>query len=135
MIPSNKVVIRHCDGRVEKGITNDFFPNKEIFHLTPWGAPPGSPTREISVSDLKAVFFVKDFAGNPNYHDKKEFDPSKPVVGRKVQVFFKDGELMIGTTSGYQPNRPGFFVSPADPNSNTERCFVVMKSTREVKMM
>jgi hypothetical protein len=128
----NKIVIRYLDGRLEKGTTTDFFPNKDLFHLAPMGVQTGSKPLEICISDLKAIFFVRDFGGNPDYNDRKEFDPGKPVVGRKIKVIFKDGELMVGTTQGYQPNRPGFFVVPADEKSNNERCFVVTASTKEV---
>ncbi|NLA41334.1 MAG: hypothetical protein GX874_07990 [Smithella sp.] len=61
--------------------------------------------------------------------------PGKPVLGRKIRVLFKDGEEMIGTTRGYQLNRQGFFVIPADPQSNVERCCVVTKATREVRFV
>lgn len=131
----NKIVVRYQDGRVIKGITRDFFPNKDIFHLVLMDAQPGSKPLEVRTQDLKAVFFVKDFAGNPKYDDKKEFDPTKPVIGRKIQVIFKDGELMVGTTNGYDPKRPGFFVMPADLQSNIERCFVFTPATREVSFI
>lgn len=131
----NKIVVRYQDGRLLKGITNDFFPNKDLFHLVPMDAPPGSKPLELRTTDLKAVFFVKGFGGNPDYNDKKEFDPAKSSVGRKIRVVFKDGELMVGTTNGYQPDRPGFFVMPADTNSNTERCFVVISATQEVSLI
>ena len=65
----NKIVIHHLDGRLEKGVTTDFFPNKETFHITQ--TAPGSKPAEVRVSDLKAIFFVKDFGGNPNYNNKK----------------------------------------------------------------
>lgn len=131
----NKIVVRYQDGRLLKGITNDFFPNKDLFHLVPMAAPPGSKPLELHTTSLKAVFFVKEFDGNPNYDDKKEFDPAKSSVGRKIRVVFKDGELMVGTTTGYQPDRSGFFVVPVDTNSNIERCFVVTSATQEVSLI
>jgi hypothetical protein len=131
----NKIVVRYCDGRLLKGMTSDFFSNKEFFHLLPMDALSGSKPLELHIGDLKAVFFVKGFDGNPNYDDKKEFDPAKAAVGRKLKVTFKDGEIMVGTTNGYQPNRPGFFVVPADPNSNVERCFVITSATQEVSFI
>ena len=131
----NKIVAHYQDGSLMKGITNDFSPNKDIFHLFPQDAPPGSKTLEVRVPELKAVFFVKDYVGKPEYNDRKEFASIKPVVGRKIKVVFTDGELMIGTTYGYQPNRPGFFVVPADLQSNIERCFVVTSATREVSFI
>ena len=57
----NKIVIRYVDKRIEKGITTDFAPNKENFHVTPVGFKPGDKPLEVRIKDLKAVFFVKDF--------------------------------------------------------------------------
>ena len=42
---------------------------------------------------------------------------------------------MVGTTQGYNPGRPGFFLIPADPQSNNERCFVVTGATQEVALL
>jgi hypothetical protein len=130
----NKIVLRYLDGRVLKGFTADFSPNKEIFHLTQKDTP-GSQATEVRLGELKAVFFVKDPMGNPQHNEMKEFDPSKPVAGRKIKVTFKDGETLVGTTQGYQPNRPGFFLVPADPKSNNERCFVVSAATKSVSFL
>ncbi|HON59733.1 MAG TPA: hypothetical protein P5040_00375 [Smithella sp.] len=131
----NKTVAHYQDGKLLKGVTNDFFPNKDIFHLSPVNAPLGSKPIELTIRGLKALFFVKDYAGNPDYHEKKEFDPAVIAAGRKIKVLFKDGELMVGTTNGYQPSRPGFFLVPADPQSNNERCFVVTASTVDVSFL
>ena len=131
----NKIVIHYQDGQLLKGITNDFFPNKDSFHLTPPDASPGTIPLIVSVSDLKAVFFVRKFDGNSRHDDIKEFDPAKNLIGRKLKVTFKDGELMVGITTGYEPNRTGFFLTPADPQSNIERCFVVTKATKEVSLI
>jgi len=42
---------------------------------------------------------------------------------------------MVGATQGYQPGRPGFFLIPADAQSNNERCFVVTAATQEVSFL
>jgi hypothetical protein len=131
----NKIVIHYQDGRLAKGITNDFFPNKESFHLIPADTYSGTIPMDVRVPELKALFFVRKFDGNPHYEDKKEFDPAKNLIGRKIKVTFKDGELMVGVTNGYDPNRPGFFVTPVDPISNIDRCFVVKAATREVSFL
>ena len=131
----NKIVIHYQDGRLVKGITNDFSPNKDSFHLIPADTSPSTIPLDVRVPELKAVFFVRKFDGNPHYDDKEEFDPAKNLIGRKIKVTFKDGELLVGTTNGYEPNRPGFFLSPADTGSNIERCFVVKSATREVSFI
>ena len=130
----NKIVARYQDGRVMKGFTRDFMPNKEFFHLVPMDAPPDAKPIVISVRELKAVFFVKDFKGDSQYKDNKTIDPHKPVIGRKIKVVFKDGELLVGTTQGYQPGRPGFFIFLLDPQSNSDRCFVNSAATTEVTL-
>jgi len=133
-VAQNKIVVRYQDGRLLKGFTDDFFPNKELFHITP--LPPSDPKPvEVRVAELKAVFFVKDHKGNPRYKDLKDFNTPAAAVGRKLKVVFKDGEVIIGTTQGYQPNRPGFFLIPADPQSNNERCFIVTAATKSVSFI
>jgi hypothetical protein len=131
----NTIVARYADGRVVKGITNDFLPAKDRFHLLPTDSAPGARAQEILVGDLKALFFVKDLAGSPAHQEGNQFDPVKPPVGKKIRVVFKDGEVVVGTTQGYQPGRPGFFLIPADEKSNNNRCFVVAAATREVTLL
>jgi hypothetical protein len=118
-----------------KGMTADFFPTKDIFHVSDEAAPNGSKPMEINKQDLKALFFVKDFTGDSQHVEGNEFDPKNPPAGRRIKVVFKDGETLLGTTTGYQPGRPGFFVVPADSSSNIERCYVVTAATQEVSFL
>ncbi|MEK6777352.1 MAG: hypothetical protein AABY87_10815 [bacterium] len=131
----NKVVARFADGFLVKGMTADFSPAKDFFHLDVESAPAGAKPMEIQTRDLKALFFVKDFRGDPKHSERNEFDPSCPPSGRRIRVVFKDGEIMLGTTTGYQPGRPGFFLVPADTSSNIERCYVVAAATREISFL
>jgi hypothetical protein len=131
----NKIVARYQDGRTLKGYTGDFLPTKPTFHLTLMDAPPEAKSVDVHVAELKAVFFVKDFAGNPDRKEVQDFPAGKPVVGRKIRVIFQDGEMLVGTTQGYDATRPGFFVIPADPGSNNDRCFVVTRATKQVSFV
>lgn len=131
----NSIVIRYMDGRILKGTTGDFLPAKPLFHVAVFGAPPGTKPVEVTVSELKAVFFVKDPAGNPAHNELLQFPDGKPVIGRKIRVVFRDGETLVGTTQGYDATRPGFFVVPVDADSNNTRCFVVTRATREVSLL
>jgi hypothetical protein len=60
---------------------------------------------------------------------------ARPGAGRRIKVAFKDGEVLVGTTQGYQPGRPGFFLVPADPSSNIERCYVLSAATQEISFV
>ena len=57
------------------------------------------------------------------------------MLQNKIVIRCADGRLLKGITSGYQPDRAGFFINPADPKSNIERCFVVTRATSEVKLI
>ena len=131
----NKVVARFRDGSMVKGSTSDFVPSKELFHVAPADAPKGTKPTPVNVKDLKAIFFVKDFAGKPDYTPTNEFEGEKTPAGRKIKVVFADGETIVGTTQAYQPGRPGFFMVPADQAANIERCYVVSAATTEVTLL
>jgi hypothetical protein len=131
----NKVVVRFADGRLVKGTTADFFPTKDLFHVSVETDPKGSSPMEINRLDLKALFFVKSLTGDSQHDEGNEFDPQHPPAGRRIKVVFNDGEVLVGTTTGYQPGRPGFFLVPADAESNIERCYVVTTATQEVSFL
>jgi len=131
----NRVVAHFQDGRMLKGLTNDFLPAKTNFHLLAEGGPPGAKAEDVAVAQLKALFFVKTFEGDPQHRKANAATEAKVVGGRTIRIAFKDGEVMIGTTQGYDRNRPGFFVVPVDPASNNERCFVVAAATQEVSFV
>jgi hypothetical protein len=126
-----KISIRYANGQVIKGFTQDFFSNKDRFHIRPPDKPSGEAI-EVSVKDLKAVFFVRDFIGDAQYQERKKFLEEEKPSGRKVEVTFVDAEVLVGTTLGYEPNRPGFFLFPADPKSNNIRVFVVTSAVKKV---
>ena len=131
----NKVVARFVDGRTVKGTTKDFFPGKDVFHVEEAAGLAGTHPTQIQTRQLKALFFVKDLAGDPQ---RAKTDgpgpllPAHPARGRPVRVLFTDGEVMVGTTNGYQPGRQGFFLEPADDSSNEERCYILAGATQEI---
>ena len=131
----NKVVARFADGRLVKGFTADFVAGKDCFHVSANDGPGSPKPVRIAMEALKAVFFVKDLVGNPSHKEKKEFDPATPTAGRKIRVQFKDGEVLVGTTQGYQPGRPGFFLLPADKDANIERCYVVGSAATKIEFI
>lgn len=129
-----KIVVRYRDGRILKGFTHDFHPSRTQFSLWPSIDAAPSDRRHIPVSQLKAVFFVRDFDGNPAYEDPRTFDGAAGA-GRRLEVTFADGELLVGTTLSYSPEGSGFFVVPADAGGNNERIFVVTAAIRHVRFL
>ena len=132
MAELNKVVVRFLDGKVLKGTTQDFFPNRATFHLLP---TEGGNGIEVRCKQLKAVFFVKNLVGNPGRKDVLGFiaGPGETAQGKKLAVLFKDQELMCGYSLSYLPEREGFFMFPSDKDSNNLRVYVLTAACQEVK--
>ncbi len=130
-----KVVVRYADGRIVRGYTQDFLPTNSSFHVRPFDPESSGDSIEILVTDLKAVFFVRDFLGNPNYQERKEFLEGAKIIGRLLEVTFRDGELIVGSSLSYDPERPGFFLSPADPKGNNLAVFVVSQAVSNIRYL
>lgn len=121
------MVVHYGDGSIKKGTSNNFKPNCTEFHLRP---QEGGAPEEVRTADLKAVFFVHDFDGDSQNRGRGDAD--RAGLGKKVRVEFEDGETLIGYTAGYSPGRAAFWVHPADPNSNNDRCYVITAATTSV---
>lgn len=125
-----KVVSRFIDGRMLKGVTSNFRPDRPIFHMQ---LEDTGERVEVGIDELKCVFFVKDLVGKKDYQERQ--DVERAGYGRRIEVTFKDNETIVGHTQGYSPKRPGFFMSPADPESNNDRIFVVRSATQSVNLL
>ena len=119
---SKPVVARFKDGRILKGISMDIDPARPTFHIRP---PQGSPV-QVSLSELKALFFVRSLDGDRERNEQYELDPSdlRARGSSIVSLRFADGEEIVGLTIRYPPNKPYFFVVPVDPGSNNLRILV-----------
>jgi len=129
-----KVVVRYKTGRVLKGYTHDFSPAADEFHLVSELLADRCRTYDVRTADLKAVFFVKSLEGNKAYHERKAFKDtdSNRLRGLKIKVKFTDGEVMRGTTLGYNKAKKGFFITPVDPKENNNRIYVIADALRDV---
>jgi|GEM_PF-192603 len=130
-----KVIVRYADGRLVKGHANDFSPASISFHVHPIEFGLADKGIEVPIKELKALFFVKDFTGNRAYFDRKEFTKGQQFSGRKVEVTFDDGEALVGSVLGYDPRRLGFFVTPADSQSNNLRVFVISAAVKKFRYL
>jgi hypothetical protein len=125
-----KVIARFIDGRIVRGYTNDFNASKPHLHLTEDAA---IGARFVAIAQLKALFFVREFGGDARRVESKEFDGK--THGRKVEVTFNDGEVLVGSTLGFKSAEHPFFVQPADAASNNLRVFVTPTATRQIRFL
>jgi hypothetical protein len=128
----NRAVVAFLDGRRFKGYLLNFSALKENFRLFAQEHSHQQVGIDVLMKDLKAIFFVKDFQGNPeNKETAAEFAPKH---GRKIVVTFNDGEELCGSTEAYNAQKLGFFMFPLAKDSNNLRIFVINKNIRQVKV-
>jgi len=80
----------------------------------------------VPLGELKAVFFVRTFSGNPDYDPPKSAgDLPRLPSGHLVQLDFRDGERIFGDVAERttDPAR-GFFVTVLDPEDNNILLYV-----------
>ena len=127
----SRVVAHYLDGRLVKGTTEDFEPTQPTFTLHPGGS--GVPMK-VECRKLKALFFVRNLAGDPGRDDAYGFGrvASESEKGKKIAIQFKDGEVLFGYTLAYTNEHDGFYVAPADPNSNNIRIYVNRNAAHKI---
>lgn len=123
------VAVRFLNGDVLKGRTADFKPFCATFLVR---HEDGKSTR-VDTRELKAVFFIKTVAGNPQHRETKEFS-RKTLGGKQVWVEFKDGEELAGWATAFASGKNGFFFAPTDPEANAERVFVFHSALRQFRI-
>lgn len=124
------IVANYLDGTIQKGLSLDVDPKRPKCHLkTQTGG-----MIEVSLADVKALFFVKTTTGRPDYHDAKEVAPgdSRLVGAKRVSVRFADGEEIVGLMNRFPPITPFFFMLPVDPLSNNIRILVNRAAVKEM---
>ncbi len=138
----NYVVARYRNGKLIKGITYDFGPQKKGFHVVALeeegeGEKQGGKVYEVLFSELKAVFFVKSLEGRrgpPSLKGLLEEEAEEESPGLlKVKITFFDGETLVGTTYGFNPEREGFFLIPSEKESNNLRVFVISSAIKNIE--
>jgi hypothetical protein len=129
----NKVVVAFLDGTRLKGHVFNFSMAKDSFDLLPEVNPLRERGKRVQIKDLKAVFFVKEFAGAAD--SKHEATAGDPLSGKTIEVTFRDGEKIVGQTDSYNPQRLAFFIVPPGAKSNNRRILVVHKNAVLVRLL
>lgn len=129
----NRIVVRYIDGQLLRGYTNDFHPERAHLHLSPHPNCQANERLLVPFPRLKAVFFVKSLEGNPQRVDDQTFDG--PAGARKVEVSFRDGEVMRGSAANYKPNAKGYFLQPPNGRGNNIRVYVMSAAVRQLRFV
>jgi hypothetical protein len=129
-----KVVVRRLDHGLMKGFvdSSSYLGPNGIRMLDREGR-----TLTIPLHDIKGVFFVRDFDGNPQRSERKLFQSRPRLAGLWVRAIFKDKEVLEGLLPSnlVELGPEGFLVTPADLYSNNLRIFVPRTALSEITVL
>lgn len=123
------VVVRYRDGRMLKGITEDFAPGVSRFTLV---QENGARVPVDGFAGMKAVFFVKSLHGDRSYEEQKDFAIASQF-GRKTVVVFYDKDEVWGYTLPRHTEHAQFLLFPVDPKSNNSKVYVVREAVGDIR--
>ena len=95
----------------------------EILHVRLFES---NSVEEISIKDVKAIFYVHNFDGDANHKEMSFYGKSPIVHGIWMRVQFLDGEVIEGIVHNsirYLLD-PGFFLVPTHPGSNNRLIYI-----------
>ncbi|MFB3903585.1 MAG: hypothetical protein ACE15E_09035 [Acidobacteriota bacterium] len=119
--PLHKVVLHDRDGNTTFGFAYQTDFAEEIRIITREGK-----AQTVPLSRLKAVFFVRDFKGDPEYQAVQFLNKAPASEKLWVRVRFEDGEVIEGRVNNGLDllTRPGFYLWPSDSESNNVSIFI-----------
>jgi len=129
-----KVVVRRLDDSLIKGFVD------LASYLRPSGVEmldrEGRAVR-VPLEDIKGVFFVREFEGNPQRSERKLFQSRPRLAGLWVQMTFKDNEVLEGLLPNNlaELNPLGFLITPADLYSNNLKIFVPRTALSKIDVL
>ena len=126
----NEVVLRFRDGNLSRCVlTREFTP----LDFAVEAETTDGESMRVNISDLKAVFFLKD----PRRREAEMQLGTMiedPPLGAPARVEFFDGEIVHGVVQEYRMEDSGFFLFPTSPESNNELVFVVARAINTLSL-
>ena len=131
---TKKVCIRRFDGRLINGYV------APQTYLRAEGAEVLDRSAQVVVvpySEIKAVYFVRDFDGEAISRQKSVFTSRPKKDGLWVRLTFRDGEVLEGILANNLLLVPeqGMTITPPDPNASAQRVFVPREALSEVTVL
>jgi hypothetical protein len=114
-------------------LTEDLDPHDAVPGFWPLGS---KAMEQIPLEGVKAIFFVHSFEGKS--HEDLRFHDHLPAPDCLwVRATFDDGEVIEGLIANNQSYllRPGFYMSPIDPEGNNWLIYVIKSKLREFHIL
>jgi hypothetical protein len=106
----HKVVAHFLNGRLVKGSSTSIALDRPICHVM----TRNQGVVDVTLSEVKALFFVKDLEGNRTYRDHQVIGSTdrRATGAKRLQITFRDGEQLVALAPTYEGTRQFFTCSP-----------------------
>lgn len=134
----HRVVARFKDGRLLKGLARDPAPGSGLLRLRLPGE--SNVPIDIRLEDLKGVFFVKTWEGNPAYVESEEgfangeLESNGTYRMQRTVAGFQDGERLKGYSHNFAPDLPTLCFFPYDPFGNNYKVLIVCSALSDIEI-
>jgi hypothetical protein len=117
-----RVVIRKLD----KGLIKGFVDPGRLLDVDLEVLDRNGKLIHIPLSEIKGIFFVRDFEGNSDRAERKVFRSRPRLAGLWVRMTFKDNEILEALLPNnlLEVDALGFLVTPPDVYSNNVKIFI-----------
>jgi len=128
-----RVVIRKLDKGLIKGFVD---PNGYLASEVEVLDREGRLVR-VPMSEIKGLFFVRDFEGNRARAERKIFRSRPRLAGLWVRMTFKDSEVLEALLPNnlLEVDPLGYLVTPPDVYSNNLRIFIPRTALTELEVL
>lgn len=128
-----KVVIRLTDGKVHPGFCRQEDVTDESVRII----LRDGKEKHFSLKDIKGVFFVKDFKGDPEYQPVKFLGKQSGRSSVLVRIQFEDEEVIEGLVRDHMALllSPGFYLWPTDENTNNGLIYIVKQAVKSFEIL
>lgn len=129
-----KVVIRKLDAGTIKGYVD---PNRYLGQTSIEVLDQEGRLLSVPLAEIKGIFFVREFEGNPQRPERKVFHRRPRLTGLWIRMTFKDKEVLEGIISNnlLTLDPLGFHVTPPDMYSNNLKVFIPRTSLEGLEVL
>ena len=127
-----KVVVRTRKGEVRRGFSDPRQIEPSLRLINTQG-----DEESFDLGDLKAVFVVKEFEGDPKYEAVQSLSRLKGSRAVWVRLKFFDGEEIEGRIQNNLSllTEDGFLIWPSDSDSNNRYAYIVKSALEEFAIL
>lgn len=129
-----KAIVHLISGEKKDGDILAFNSNLPIFYLQSADAQGRPSNIPVRIDSVRTIHFLKKKGDAASQLRDVKIQESvyAGTVAFRLHVEFKDGSIINGTATRYNPNDRGFFIVPINPADRSERIFINASEVKRV---